>query len=751
MTASPEKPRHIDERITRLTDDDLIEAFGRPDGVADVAALRSWLAGRQRRVARPLPEWVESVRGTLAAESIITAADALLADGFDVTGAAEGRSQRYGWHYLGWLAGGIKAWLLTGDHDRLRAVERHLIRWAETRDSVVGEWPGLDVIWYSLGTWARCHQLLPALEVLTPADFSDRAWRELITTLIGGARWAYDEHDRFRHGNWQLVSATQLIQLAAMLPDLVEGPAWDRRGRERLREHLELDVYPDGGHYERSPGYHVMCLEAVQLAATVDRQYGNGELVRHPRVRAMHDWLVTLTGSGGWIPHLQDSGVIWPADLLRRGAALLDVPEWASAADDPGGIARPAVEVLPDSGYVVLRAGDDQRVVINVGPHIEHELESHSHRAVLDLVLDGWTRPLLWEAGGPVSYDVPDYLTWYQSGRGHNTITVDDTELGVDRGARLLGTWDAGPVVALAAEHHGNGPAQRRDVIMVRRDPTVIIVRDRATADDGAHRFSGHWHAVEPWQPAGTGFRSGAPGGPGLLLTVLAEPGDQPVRFSEGVARQPDPATGTADYAPLYGLTLDRRHGGFDTIIRTGPDADALDLTATVRKDAGGEPAGIEVRTAEVIDTVDRSTWVRRDADGRLRWAAAWGGVDLITAEFALEQRDPRSGTLSSMTVTAQTRGESFRSLSLSKGLGDVVRPSTGSGNDDPNVPTNVIINVVTTGRAIIRLTGPVAGPEIRLNDIPVAGELAGDVIDLGLPMAGRWRVAGLTLAVVTS
>ena len=38
-------------------------------------------------------------------------------------------------------------------------------------------------------------------------------------------------------------------------------------------------------------------------------------------------------------------------------------------------------------------------------------------------------------------------------------------------------------MVALAAEHHGNGPVQRRDVIMVRQDPTVIIVRDRAGAD----------------------------------------------------------------------------------------------------------------------------------------------------------------------------------------------------------------------------------------------------------------------------
>ncbi|WP_152364752.1 heparinase II/III domain-containing protein [Microlunatus speluncae] len=734
ITTGPEKPRHIDDRITRLSDDDLIAAFGRPDGVGDVAALRAWLAGRQRRVARPLPEWAESVRGTTAAEAIIGAADALLEDDFDVTGAELGRSQRYGWHYLGWLSGGIKAWLLTGDQDRLRAVERHLVRWAETRDSVIGEWPGLDVIWYSLGTWARCHNLLPALEALTPTELSDRAWRELVATLIGGARWAYDEHDRFRHGNWQLVSATQLIQLAAVLPDLVEAPSWARRGRDRLLEHLELDVYPDGGHYERSPGYHVMCLEAVQLAATVDLLYGDGELARQPRVRAMHDWLVTLTGSGGWIPHLQDSGVIWPADLLRRGAELLAAPDLAAAADDPHGSGRPPVEVLPDSGYVVLRGADDQRIVVNVGPHIEHELESHSHRAVLDLVLDGRSRPLLSEAGGPTSYDVPDYLTWYQAGRGHNTVTVDDLELGVDRGARLIGSWDAGPVVALSAEHCGYGPVQQRDVIMTRQEPTVIMVRDRAEDDEATHRFSCHWHAVEPWQPVDAAFRSGSAGEPGLLLTVLAEPGDQPEQLSEDLARRPDPATRTAEHAPLYGLTLERAHGRFTTVIRTGPDAAALDLAA-----AQG-PDGIVVRTAGVIDTVGPSSWIRRGSDGALHWATAWNGTDLVVPEFAVQQRDPHAATLSTI--------QAVRSLSLSKrrpepvegGQGDVVCPSTSSGND------GVIIDIVSNGRADLRLNGLRAEPELRLNDIPIAAESEDDVIMVGLPMAGRWTITGLAL-----
>ncbi|MFC7618991.1 heparinase II/III family protein [Microlunatus sp. GCM10028923] len=702
----PEKPRHIDARITTLSDDDLIAAFGRPDGVADVAELRAWVGARLRPVAWPLSEWADRARGGDEASKIIAAADRLLDGGLDVTGADQGRSQRYGWHYLGWLAEGIQAWLLTGDQQRLRAVDRHLVRWAETRDSVTGEWPGLDVIWYSLGTWARCRNLLPALEVLTPAPLSDRAWRELVAALIGGARWAYDEHDRFRHGNWQLVSATQLIQLAAVLPDLTEAPDWDRRGRERLLEHLELDVYPDGGHYERSPGYHVMCLDAVQLAAMIDRRYGDGTILRHPRVRAMHDWLVTLTGSGGWVPHLQDSGIVWPADWLRRGGELLDAPELITAADATPVPGPPAIDLLPDSGYAVLRAEDDLRAVINLGPHIEHELESHSHRAVLDLVLDGWGRPLLWEAGGPASYDVPDYLSWYQAGRGHNTVTVDDAELADDRGARLLGTWTAGPVLALSAEHHGYGPAQRREVIMAGVDPVVIIVRDR-TEEQPARRFRCYWHAVEPWRATEAGFRTGTPGGPGLLITVLPAPGET-VRFDEGVARRPDPVTGTADPAPLYGLVVERPTGAFTSVLRPGPDPDDLALTAT--DDGHGR---VVVQTANVVDTIDAARWVRRDASGALRWAAAWAGSDLDLPEVSVRQRDPLAGTLASIGLTVDAG--------------------------------RVGLDVISTGRSGLRITGLAAAGGLRLNGIDIDAHRDDETIMIGLPMAGRWRIDGLS------
>ncbi|WP_427896522.1 heparinase II/III family protein [Kribbella sp. GL6] len=509
-------------------------------------------------------------------------AAARLLDGIDVTGSGLGRSQLYGFHYLGWLLPGVQAWKLTDDLRYLQAFEQHLDDWVSQRDSVVGEWPGLDPIWYSLGTWARCRSLLPTLEVLTDSPLSDRVWGRLVATLVGGARWAYDEHDVFRHGNWQLVCATELLHISAVLPSLVESGDWASRARERISEHLLLDVYPDGGHYERSPGYHRMVLTALQTAARIDPA-----VAAHPRFAAMHRWMRELVSSGGWMPHLQDSGIEWPAESFERGGF-------------PVAGELPPSTVLPESGYTILR-GADVRAVINHGPHIEHELESHSHRAVLDLVMDGWQQPLLWEAGGPPSYDDPSYLTWYQSGVGHNTVVVGDQELSTDRHVEVDPLVDTGPVAVFSGRHRGYGVSQSRKIVMVREEPAYFVVLDETEAT----QCRTYWHALHPWQELRPGVYNTANM---LLLTTTS--GEQTV----GTARRPVLETRSADYGPLHSLALP---GG--------------DLTTVLVPHAQPEPPDVTVEHADELlvrfgATVDRlsASTCTRTIGGRLSWATGW-------------------------------------------------------------------------------------------------------------------------------
>ncbi|GAB3433533.1 heparinase II/III family protein [Flindersiella endophytica] len=540
---SPEKPRHIDERITSIGPAELLDAFGNPAGVHDLADLRAWVAPGTREALWPIGQWATETRGSDEAAAVIAAAEDLRRQPPDVTGAGLGRSARYGFHYLGWLEPAVRAWALTGDDRFVWTFEELFREWMRGRDGLIGDWPGLDLIWYSLGTWARASLLLPALDVLA-GSLSDAAWGEVMSTLIGGARWACDEHDTFRNGNWQLVSAVHLLHAGSVYPRLTEAEQWRRRGLERLAEHLDNDFYADGGHHERSPGYHAMCLSEVRLATAIDQRYLRTGLDAHPKVAAMHDWLRELTSPAGWVPHLQDSGIVW-----------------SGAATEP----RPSRSVwLEPSGYAVLRAREHEiRVVVNAGPYVGHELESHSHRAVLDIILEGWGRPLLWEAGGPPDYDDERYQSWFQAGRGHNTVLVDGHDVGADRDVAVEHFEESDGEVVLSARVRTGRFEHRRRLTLRRSEPVRLTVDDWIDAP-GRHTYELLWHAPAPWRWMDGEWRAG--GDPGVRLHV-EDLGDTTVATSEGSARLPDPVTRTDEYAPLHTLSLTRSYGRFTTVV----------------------------------------------------------------------------------------------------------------------------------------------------------------------------------------
>ncbi|GAA0934233.1 heparinase II/III domain-containing protein [Nonomuraea longicatena] len=497
---SVEKPPHVHPtRMRHIPDADLDALLG--------TAGRAW-------------RWRAPVPAGLPADG----ADDLIGTQVDFLDKGHGRSRLYGFHYLRWMTPLVAAYEKTGDPRYAAEWERLFRQWYASRDRVEGDWPGLDVVWYSLGVWARSMHLTHALHVLGDA-LGEECWREMMKTLVGGARWTAEEHDSFRHGNWQFAAVCELLHLARVFADLPESEAWAELALARIDEHLDRDIRADGGHHERSPGYHGMCLDALRRAAAVEPA-----LAAHPRHVAMRDWLAALTTSGGWVPHLQDSGVVWPEGI------------------DP---AAGSVN-LEASGYAVFR-GAGFHTVVNYGPYVGHELEPHSHHAALDFVIEGWGRPLAWEGGGPPSYDDPGYYDWYQATRAHNTLLVPGQEYTEDRRAAcdLFSVTD--DVDVFAGHHHGYAQRHDRRVTFV-KDPGYWVVEDRIDAE-------AVWllHGLSPWRPHEDGWISAE--GPGLLVVPLLPP--EEVLHGNGPARIPDPSARSAEYGEIHSLGLRRTDGRF--------------------------------------------------------------------------------------------------------------------------------------------------------------------------------------------
>ncbi|WP_327088289.1 heparinase II/III family protein [Nonomuraea sp. NBC_01738] len=496
---SVEKPPHIHPtRMRHISDDDLYQALG--------TTSRAWT----RRL--PVPAGLSA-----------SGADDVLGIEVDFLDKGHGRSRLYGFHYLRWMTPLVTAYEETGDERYAKDWERLFRQWYASRDLVKGDWPGLDVVWYSLGVCARGMYVTQALAVMGEA-VSRECWLEMMKTVLGGARWAAEEHDEFRHGNWQFATVCELLHTARVFPEFPEAEAWAELALARIHEHLDRDVRADGGHHERSPGYHGMCLDALRRAAAVEPS-----LAGHPKYAAMADWFAALTTSAGWVPHLQDSGVVWPEGV------------------EPG---RESVN-LEASGYAVFRH-ESFHTVVNYGPYVGHELEPHSHHAALDFVLSAWGRPLAWEAGGPPSYDDPGYYDWYQATRGHNTLLVPGQEYTEDRRAACDEFSVSASADVFAGHHHGYAARHDRRVVFVKAAEPYWVVSDRIEAE-------AIWqvHGLAPWRAhPGGGFV-----GANLLVVPLEEPDE--VLFGNGPARIPDPETRTAEYGEIYSLGLRRGDGRF--------------------------------------------------------------------------------------------------------------------------------------------------------------------------------------------
>ncbi|SCL26631.1 Heparinase II/III-like protein [Micromonospora rhizosphaerae] len=620
MTTLVEKARHVDElRMRHISPEALAAAVDVPD-------LRARLSTRTgvTPVRDPL-RWAAHLRGTPRAAEVLAAADALLDQPFDFTDPAHGRSGLYGFHYLYWTNPLVQAYALTGERRYAERFGAIVDDWYAVRDQVRGEWPGLDVVWYTLGVACRSQVLLGALHTLGH-ELSEKTRHRLVATLLGGARWLAEEHDAFRHGNWQLAGCAVLTEIAGYLPEFTEASAWSAVAGERLHEHLMLDVYADGGHYERSPSYHLMCLAGLQNAALRDES-----LRAHPRLRAMHDWLLAMATPGGVVPPFNDSHVPHVAEPLLRGWHLYGDPAYLAVArahlpaeriaeilawlelrelpaESPE--AAPARSVLlPQSKFAVLRVGGHYGVV-NCGPYIEHELESHSHHAALDLVLWGHGAALAWEPGGPESYDDPQYQGWYRATRAHNTIQPGDGDVGEDHDARVDAHVRLPECDMLVAEHTGWGAPHRRCVLLLRDDPTYWVISD--DYQDGPYDW--RLGALQPWSgdPA-TGLHGGI--GPALLVLPVDLP--QAVRTDSGPTRIPD-AEGASSPATLYGLTL--RYPA-------GRARHVLVPYAATRPTVSLSEAGPVLRIAHAggVDVIGDGSVVRL-GDGRLRAAASWAG-----------------------------------------------------------------------------------------------------------------------------
>lgn len=234
---------------------------------------------------------------------------------------------------------------------------------------------------------------------------------------------------------WHLLGNHVQKNLCALVVSafIFTGRVADRRRRRAwhlLRREISQQVLDDGGHYERSPMYHLLFLtDLLELADFMNRCGQRIPAAVLDRLGRMSATAGLLCRADGSVHLLQDSarGVTRSSRHIEALGVALHGVSWSRPE---GKWSLPATQY---TGFSVPAAGE--RLIVDAGGPSPPFQPGHAHSGILSFELDLAGRAVF-VGPGVSGYDGDALRPYVRSTRAHNTVTIG----GKDQ-AELWGTF----------------------------------------------------------------------------------------------------------------------------------------------------------------------------------------------------------------------------------------------------------------------------------------------------------------------
>lgn len=249
---------------------------------------------------------------------------------------------------------------------------------------------------------------------------------ERLQSLYKQALWLEKNVEYHILANHYLKNVVALF-FAGMYFDGVDADRWIKKGLKMLREELEEQFLADGGHYERSPMYHSICvvdyLDVMNLAKNSETGISSEDIAQcRRRIIASLNFLHDICLPDSEIPLFNDSAF----RIAPPPSQIFDYARRIIRYEPPARPTGLAIYEQSASGYYSCRNGEDA-IIIDCGQIGPDYQPGHAHCDTLsyELAING--RRVVVDSG-VFDYEASLERAYARSTKAHNTVVVDGEE-----------------------------------------------------------------------------------------------------------------------------------------------------------------------------------------------------------------------------------------------------------------------------------------------------------------------------------
>lgn len=330
------------------------------------------------------------------------------------------------------------------------------------------------------------------------------------------------EHGRYlmkskSERNFILHEMSALALIGFRYTFLKESSAWLNYANDRMKKEIDIQVYPDGMHYEMTTHYHQGCLQ--EYLGIYNMYVESGKKPPEYTVRAMelmYGAYVKMARPDLYCPTMNDGDGVNACEVMKTAVEIFpdrsDFKYFASNRSE-GNPPDYGSCFMEYSGIVAMRTGWDKNAVWAYmdGSPLGY---GHHHDDRNNIQVYAYGHELLIEAGN-FDYDSSEMRKYVVSSRGHNCSRIDGLDQNMRKHYKRVSnvtsvksdtlwrsTSERDVAESLYTAGYGEDPMTyvdwRRKLIFLKNEsgiPPIFVVVDRFAAHDNRmHDYELIWH-----------------------------------------------------------------------------------------------------------------------------------------------------------------------------------------------------------------------------------------------------------------